>query len=131
MKKKKLFSVVIFSLIAFMCLFSCEKHYDSDKIEDIRKIKELLLDSDCDKGISCKGTSYRNTSHATNLESYLWYCEDWIVNETNIDEIYMSLGHITSVIYNRNKMTVVIDCSKTGQFFSGEYTYTFYTKNKH
>jgi hypothetical protein len=135
MKKNKLLSVVIMLIITFVCFFSCEKYYDSDNIEDIRKIKELLLDADCSKGIASKWTWY-SSSYGSNSSNQTQYCDTWDIDETNIEEFYKGLGNIKSVKYNRNKKTVILDCNYTvflswNNSFTYDKTFSFYTKKAH
>lgn len=84
---------------------SCEKEYGSSNIENIRKIKELLLDVDCDKGIMINSDSYYSGNYSggsgSTSSSDILYCDAWQIDETNIDDLYKGLGKITSVTYNR------------------------------
>jgi len=136
MRKFRIFLFTIFCIVIFI---SCEKndsdgkavvYYYGSNISDIEKIKELISDADCDKGIIYKyvmssSHQYFNTSGTTTE-----YCDDW--QGTISGTIYL-------VEYNRSKKTVVIEGDITGvRYYGGkpytvyiDYTYSFYTKNNH
>jgi len=127
--------VFIFVILAITIFVSCEKelHYDGYSIEDVRKIKELLIDADCEKGIAVKKSSYHPYT-GTMVSSDTYYCDEWEVNDTTIEEFYKGLGDVYSVNYNRKKKMVVLLCYYT-YYYQGkgevDMVYSFYTKSKH
>ena len=101
-------------------------YYYSDNIEDVIKIKELLADSDCDKGILIKNAI--TTSSGTYYESNVVYCDYWNTYTANIDRLYSDFGNISYVEYNRRSKTVVIESKSSSR---ESHTISFYTKSNH
>ena len=112
-------------------------YYDANNIEGVTKIKELLVDADCDKGISSSGTI--TSTYGTNPFSDIIYCDGWNVDATTVDEFYRNSGKVSSAEYHRSKQMAIIVFTGTGvyggygSYWRGEYenTVSFYTKNSH
>ena len=138
---RKLYMILLL-LFAIMLIASCTKEYYSDDIDDIIKIKEFLVDADCDKGVAIKyqhKSSYNNKSGTE-----IHYCDEYKVDRTTVDEYYKGMGNITSVRYTKNNNKVVIESEETWlNYYRIDYytvqwyevyttrTYSFYTKSKH
>ncbi len=146
---KKLF-VILLALAGFV-IISCEKDrgnkngiisYYTDDIEDIMKIKELLKDMDCDKGVAYKAERQSDYGHF--FDNNILYCDDYPEIDTNVDKYYKELYDIKCVTYDQNNKKVTIEGQNSYQTYYRvnyysvvwywvyvTYTCTFYTKNNH
>jgi len=141
MKKSVLF---LFSILFITMFISCEKIYYPNDIDDLMKIRELIVDMDCEKGCIMKwqnSSAYDNSSGGG-----IMYCKD--IEEAGGIEVFanelIQSGVISSAKYDRSKKSVIIKAeSKFQTYFRQDYytviwywvttksTITFYTKNKH
>ena len=138
----KKFTAILFSILCTAMFSSCEKENDNIDVNDIVKIRELLMDADCSKGVVArwKNTSSYNNQSGSNIVD----CDEFKVDESNFKEFYTGLGNITSVTYNKTNNNVVIESETTWNDYRRidyytvswyvvrtKYTLSFYTKSKH
>ncbi|MCL2040515.1 MAG: hypothetical protein FWG84_00565 [Bacteroidales bacterium] len=111
-------------------------YYNND-IEGITKVKSLLVDADCDKGILISGVV--TSIYGTRPYSDTFYCDGFGVDATNVDEAFRELGTLSSAEYHRNNQMAILVFKSQGTFGGyGNYyignieeTISFYTKNEH
>jgi|GEM_PF-4109890 len=130
-------NLILIAIISLTTFISCEKERFSPKNnDDIAKIKELLKDMDCERGllVESKEGGYFDLLYLEKAirTSNIYYCGQIT---TNVDALYREMGTVKSATYKDKRVVIkstTRQCSTHGSVnVEVKWERTFYTKNRH